>query len=46
LERKVGCHYKNKKDKRHAVQIDQNSAAVTPFGSLGSVGYSASANGN
>ena len=28
------------------VQIDQNSAAVTPFGSLGSVGYSANANGS
>jgi hypothetical protein len=27
------------------VQIDQNSATVTPFGSLGSVGYSANANG-
>ena len=27
------------------VQIGQNSAAVTPFGSLGSVGYSANANG-
>jgi hypothetical protein len=27
------------------VQIDQNSATVTPFGSLGSVGYSANVNG-
>jgi len=27
------------------VQIDQNSATVTPFGSLSNVGYSANANG-
>jgi len=27
------------------VQIDQNSATVTPFGSLSSVGHSANANG-
>jgi hypothetical protein len=48
LEHKVGRHHKTKTKKgRNAmlVQIDQNSAAVTPFGSLGSVGYSANANG-
>jgi len=28
------------------VQIDQNSATVTPFGSLGSVNHSASADGS
>jgi hypothetical protein len=48
LDRKVGRHHKNKNNRgRNAmlVQIDQNSATVTPFGSIGSVGYSANANG-
>jgi len=47
LERKVGRHHKNKNKGRNAmlVQIDQNSATLTPFGSLGSANYSANANG-
>jgi hypothetical protein len=46
LERKVGRHHKTKR-RRNAmlVQIDQNSATVTPFGSLGGVNNSANANG-
>jgi len=45
LERKVGRDHKNKKGRNAMlVQVDQNTATVTPFGSLGIARYSANAN--